>query len=373
MNKVVVPSNRIRNRVLSLGAAVLSMLPGGRRSSTPRNILVLRLGNLGDMIVAMPAFRALRRRFPDARITLLTSPTRRGMPGAVELLENDPLFDEIIVYYIDESSRMRFLHGLSRRIAGGGIDLAVAVPNHLTRFSHLAKYELLLAWSGVRRFAGFQMVEPADYELRQVDRLLKLLSPLGINRAAIPFPWLTPAQEDENSAERLLASTEGRVRIAMHCGAKRPANRWAPESFIEVGRCLIAEDNACIVLTGSPDEREMTARIAAELGEHVINLAGQTPIGILEAVLRRCAVALSNDTGVMHVAYAMGTPTVAIFSARFHPNIWYPYGDRQIVLRKRIECELCDKDICPMYGYPKCLELISPDEVLQAVRSFLRP
>lgn len=370
---MVVPSNRIRNRLLSLGAMLLSMLPGGRRSSTPRNILVLRLGNLGDMIVAMPAFRALRRRFPDARFTLLTSPTRRGMPGAAELLEHDPLFDEIIVYYIDESSRLRFLHGLSRRIAGIKIDMAVAVPNHLTRFSHLAKYELLLAWSGVRRFAGFQMVEPAEYELRQVDRLLNLLSPLGIDRAAaIPFPWLTPGPEDDRSAELLLAPGQGRAFVAMHCGAKRPANRWAPESFIEVGRRLIAEDNACIVLTGSSDEREMTARVAAKLGEHAINLGGQTPIGILEAVLRRCRVALSNDTGVMHVAYAMGTPTVAIFSARFHPNIWYPYGDRQIVLRKRIECELCNKDICPKYAYPKCLELISPDEVLEAVRRFLR-
>ncbi len=348
------------------------MLPGGRRSQSPRSVLVLRLGNLGDMIVAMPAFRALRKRFPDAKFTLLTSPTRRGMPGAADLLVNDPLFDDMIVYYIDESSDIRFVRQIEKRIVANGVDLAVAVPNHLTRFNHLAKYEMLLAWSGVRRFAGFQLVTRRDYELRQVDRLLNLLRPLGIDRQAIPAPWLIPTEEDERNAQTLLAPGDGRILVALHCGAKRPANRWAPESFIEVGRRLIAEDNACIVLTGSPNEREMTARVAKELGEHVIDLGGQTAMGLLEAVLRRCAAVVSNDTGVMHVAYAMGAPTVGIFSARFHPNIWYPYGDRQVVLRKRIECELCNKDICPKYLYPKCLELISPDEVSDAVRALLR-
>lgn len=364
--------NKIPNAILKMAMWLCARMPAGCRTASPRNILVTRLGNLGDFIVAVPALRALRKRYPDARITLLTSPTRRGAPGAQELFANDPIFDDMIVYYADESGSMRFLRDLREKLAKRNFDLAIALPNQMTPFSHLLKYIALLAASGVRRFSGFELVTPADYKHRQVDRLMRLVRQLGPADDE-PFPWLNPTPEEDAQADALLSAAKGRTLIGMHSGAKRPANRWSPDAFVEVGARLIAEDNAYIVLTGSFEEKEVTATLAARLGAHCLDLGGKTPLGLLAAIAQRCDAFISNDTGVMHVAYAMGAPTVAIFSARFHPNIWYPYGDRQIVLRKEIDCALCDKDICPHHEYPECLALIQPGEVIDAVRRVITP
>lgn len=362
--------NKIPNAILKMAMWLCARLPGGRRAASPRRILITRLGNLGDFIVAVPALRALRKRYPEARLVLLTSPTRRGAPGARELFANDPIFDEMIVYYADESGSMRFLRDLREKLAAEEFDLAIALPNQMTPFWHLLKYIALLAASGIRRFSGFELVTPSDYKSRQVDRLMRLVRQLG-PAGDEPFPWLKPTLEEHAQAEALLGAAKGRTLIGMHSGAKRPANRWSPDAFVEVGARLIAEDGAYIVLTGSFEEKEVTATLAARLGAHCVDLGGKTPLGLLAAIAQRCDAFVSNDTGVMHVAYAMGAPTVAIFSARFHPNIWYPYGDRQIVLRKEIDCALCDKDVCPLHEYPECLALIQPDEVVEAVRSLL--
>jgi len=362
----------LANLLLGWTSATIRVLPGGIRHTHPRNVLVIRRGNLGDIIVALPAFHALRRMYTDARFTLLTSPTKRGAPSALDVLENDRTFDEMIVYYEDESSRPGFLRSLRKRIRSLEIDFAVALPNHMAEFSSLFKYQLLLATAGVRRMAGFRLVRPQDYEIQQVDRLMELIRPLGAVEVE-PVPWLVPSDEDRDRVRALLAECGDRVLVGMHCGAKRPANRWPAERFADVGRRLMVENNVQVVLTGGPGDRDVTAQVAAAIGPGCLDLAGQTTIGELAAVAEQCRLFVSNDTGVMHVAEAVGTPVVAIFGGRFYPNIWYPYGDRHIVLRKDdgLECRLCEADVCPRYDVPECLLRVSVEEVVQAAASFL--
>jgi len=367
---MTVRTNRTGNAILRIAAAALAHCPGGRRAPQPASILVVRLGNVGDIVVALPAFHALRKLYPKARLTLLSSPTARGAPGAQEVLANDPTFDDIIVYYADQSRRPDFINTLRNRIAHFDIDLALVLPNHLTRFRNLAKHLTLLWATGVRQVAGLRLVTPADYEIRQVDRLVRLLGELGPAEVE-PLPWITPSDTHLAQADRLLAACRDAPIVAMHCGAKRPANRWAPDAFAEVGARLVAERGAWIALTGSTGEKALTAQVAAHIGTNCLDLSGQTSIGELAAVARRCRVFVANDTGAMHVAYAVGTPTVAIFGSRFYPNIWYPYGERQIVLRGEAECALCDDDVCALYEYPACLAQVTPDRVLQAVYTLL--
>jgi len=362
---------RIANLVLRWGAAALARLPGGRRSPEPQNILVVRLGNLGDIVVSLPTFHAIRKLYPKARIILLTSPTRRGAPGAPEVLERDATFDERIVYYADEASALRFLRTLRQRIGELDIDFAIFLPGELARFRSAAKYLALFAVSGVRHVEGFRLIPPEGLTISEVERLMSYLAPLGATTVE-PKPWLHPAEEDVARARTLLAGAEDKRLIGMQSGAVRPANRWPEERFIELGRRLCSDPDIRIALTGAEGDREANQRIAQAIGASCIDLSGQTTIAELAAVLQCAALLVSNDTGTMHVAAAVGTPVVAIFSARYYPHIWYPYGDQHIVLRKDIECSLCQDDVCLRYQAPECLARISVDEVYEAVASALR-
>jgi len=350
-------------------AALLAHMPGGRRTGTPERVLVIRLGNIGDIVVALPAFHALRTRFSNAHMTLLTSPTRRGAAGAREVLANDDTFDDMIVYYADESQKPAFLRNLKAQIHARQIDTAVLLPNHMASFTSIAKYIGLLASAGVRRIIGHQLVTPADYAVRQVDRLITLIHPLDITGVP-PLPWLHAKPEEKAKADQFLGDFSGRPLVAMHCGATRPANRWPAAHFIELGQKLI-QSGVDIVLTGTQGEKGLVDSVASALEPHSHNVAGQTTIGDLVAILQACRVLVTNDTGVMHVGYASGTPVIAIFSGRFYPNIWYPYGPNSHVLRNDIACSPCMAETCPLYDQPKCMTQINPDDVFNATKPYL--
>lgn len=364
-------TNQTANRVLSFATKSLRATAPTRPLDEMRNILVVRLGNLGDTVVALPAFHAIRRRFPQARIVLLTSPTQRGAPGAREVLADDPTFDDTIVYYADESGRPGFWRVLRARLHREAFDLAIMLPDDRSRFRHLAKHLLLLAAAGQRRVMGCELVTPPQYHAGQVARLMALITP--ITAAPIePFPWIRVSDTHRREACQRWLKDQTQPIVAMQCGAKRPANRWFPERFAEVGRALAMEYGAHILLTGGAQERALAERVARDIGTGCTSIAGETHITELAAVLERCALLITNDTGTMHVAAAMGTPVVAIFSARDHPFRWYPYGDRHTVIRHDAACGPCWKDVCPLHANPVCLDAITAGQVLGAARAMLR-
>jgi len=365
-------SNWLANATLHLLRRGIPLLPGGRTAAKPTNILVVRLGNLGDIVVALPAFHAIRRRFPDARITLLTSPTKRGAPGAEQVLKRDTdTFDAIIPYYADESGRPDFWRKLSARVRRDAIDTVIFLPDDKCRLRNIAKHLALLTASGVRVYHGCRLRTAREHVCHQTDRLMGLLAPLEIEGVEPP-PWIRFGAEDEAAAARLIDGLPHPL-VALQCGAKRPANRWSPASFAEVGRRLADEHGAGIVLTGSPAERDFITGIAAAIGPAARNLAGSCEIPELAAVLRQCALLVSNDTGTTHVAAAMGTPVISIFSARDHAHRWHPYGYDHLVLRKDPDCALCQLDECPLADPAPCLAAITPDEVCAAAAPFLAP
>jgi len=361
-------THRIANAVLGVVRAVLPWIPGGRRSAAPKTILVLRLGNLGDIIVSLPAFHALRKQFPNSRLILLTSPTKRGAPGAVEVLANDASFDDMIVYYDDESSKPGFLRALRRDIRDRGVDHVVYLPADLTNLDNVLKHVALFVAAGVRSFQGLHLFAAPWLEAHTTDRLLHLI---GADTPAEAFPWLTAPESDQAHVETLLTEAGGKPLVALQCGSKRLANRWAPEHFAAVGRALVARHDCWIVLPGSPGEAALTAEVAAGIGERCIDLAGKTSISQLSALAARCRVFVTNDTGTMHVAVAMGVPVVAIFGGRYYPYVWHPYGDAHVILRAPIECSPCKAEACPLYEVPECLNRISPETVIAAAESFL--
>jgi len=349
--------------------ALATLLPGGRRVDVPCSLLVVRWGNIGDIVVTLPAFHALRRLYPHARLVLLTTPTQRGVPGARELLANDKTFDDMIVYYQDESRNPSFLLDLRRKLSALHIDLAVLFANQRAQFLNVAKYLFLLSSVGVRRFAGFSVFSEDDFQMRQLERSMRIVNALGEAPISAP-PWLQSTKLERDAVGALIPPEGDRPLVVMHCGSKPPVNRWKAENFIELGRRLAAR-GVRIALTGGGGEAPLTQSIADAIGSNTTNLAGKTSVTELLAVVERADLVISNNTGTMHLAYALGRPLVNISSARDWPMVWEPYGDSHITLRQDIPCAACDLDVCPKYDYAKCLELISVEEVWAAVQTFL--
>lgn len=365
-----VSNHRIENAVLRAGMAAVRLIPGGRRPDRVERILVVRLGNLGDIIVTLPAFHALRKLYPKAHITLLTSPTRRGAPGAVEVLARDNTFDEMIVYYEDESRAPAFLRQLRGRLTALQPGLAVVMASDKTRFDSLAKYLILLPSCGIRRIVGLRRTPHAESLGGHVPHFLRVVEQLGRVHVE-PFPWIRVDEEDHAYARALLNGRGPGPLIAMQCGAKRSTNRWMPARFAELGRRLVADHGATLVLTGSPSERELTALVADGVHGNCINVAGETDIPRLAALTQACDLLVSNDTGTMHVAAAMGTPVVALFSGRDYPGRWDPYGDAHEVIRKPVDCSPCLAENCPRFDEPECMRLIEVRHVADAVARVL--
>lgn len=360
------------NRFLDVLTWVIAHLPGGvppQPKQHPQSILVYRMGNLGDIVVALPAFHALRDRYPRARMMLVTSPTKRGAPGAVEVLAKDDTFNEMVVYYEDESSSPAFLRKLRRQIIDAKVDCAILLPDDLSTAKSLAKQMAILAASGVRRIIGAEVVDQKDFGKGQVPRLMELILPLGRGEVE-SFPWILSDPSDAALMAELLPPGKGPL-IGMQCGAKRPANRWMPERFIALGKALVTEMDARLVFTGSEGEKPLIDAIIEGIGPGCTNLVGQTTIPELAALANLCDCFVSNDTGTMHVVASTGKPVVAIFSARDHAHRWYPYGPQHIVLRHNPECSPCLLDICPLYDEPICLTAHEVEHVFAAVREVL--
>lgn len=364
-------THRFANRVLRMIHRLTAFIPGGRRTPRPNRILVIRLGNLGDIIVSLPAFYAIRKQYPDAQITLLTSPTKRGAPGAKEVLARDKTFDDMIVYYEDESGKPGFLKQLARDIRARKIDHVVIFPGDLSGFRNVFKHFMLMLAAGVRSFQGMELLAEPWLDRHTTDRLLHLVDPDG-DCGVPPFPWLDLDPEDSAHVDALLEAANGQTLIALQCGSKRLANRWPLENFIALGKAILERHNCWIVLPGSPNEAPLTAAAAKGIGERTIDLAGKTTIPQLAALAARCSAFVTNDTGTMHVAVAMGVPVVALYGGRDYPYVWHPYGEKHKILRAPIACSPCMAETCPKFPEPECLRLISPEQVLEAVDEVLR-
>jgi ADP-heptose:LPS heptosyltransferase len=161
------------------------------------------------------------------------------------------------------------------------------------------------------------------------------------------------------------------ISIGLCPGSKMPAKRWWLDRYKRISEQLLSKspDYRVIVFGGSEDQTSGD-EIRRSLGERVINLAGRLSLLESAEALRRCRLYVGNDTGVMHLAAAVGTPCVAIFSARDHPGRWEPFGSDHVVLRREVPCAGCMLDTC-IEMEMRCMKEIGVDEVLNAAEQVL--
>jgi ADP-heptose:LPS heptosyltransferase len=291
-----------------------------------RSIAVFRALQLGDLLCAVPALRALRRGLPHARITLVGLPWARrftarfaryvddfvAFPGASELPEQPADVARLPGFFADMRAR-RF-------------DLAVQMHGNGTTTNALVER------FGARWNAGFTTHDRQNAEglyvrypegLHEVRRNLRLVEALGIPAGdeSLEFP-LTRADFAELSALPEAAGLGATPYVCLHPGARDPAKRWPIERFAALGDALHARGFA-IVLTGSSAERPITRAVAAAMHAPCIDTASPISIGGLAALLAGARLLVTNDTGVSHVASGLRLPSVVVFFAT-DPAQWAP-------------------------------------------------
>lgn len=295
-----------------------------------RRILIVRALHLGDLLCAVPAWRALRRAFPDARIVLA------GLPWARDFVER---FRHVLDAFIEFPA----LPGLPEREPD-----PPAVPRFLAEV-RAARFDLALqmhgngsivnpvvALSGAAHVAGFYLSNhccpdsarfiPYPEEEPEVRRHLRLVQFLGVplDGETLEFP-ITEADEAAASDVTGTASLARGGYAIVHPGARSESRRWPAESFGRVASDLTRR-GLRIVLTGSRDEAGLTRTVASFVAGQSIDLAGRTDLGALAVILRDARLVVCNDTGVSHLAAALRVPSVVVFSGsetrRWRPLDW---------------------------------------------------
>lgn len=320
-------------------------------------VLIIKPSSLGDIIHALPAVNLIRRRYPDAHLAWLIN------ANFASLLQSCPLIDEIIPFPRHE---FRKLPALVKHLRQNRYNLVVD-------FQGLLRSGLLTAVTGARRRVGFAAplaregahfayneIVPAG-QLHAVERNLLIARHLGCDMTApSEFP-LGATDACRQSVTALLAGIA--APIAVNPASRWPTKFWGDDKFAALIRQLPA---ARVILTGAASEAARIAGIAPACR----NLAGQTDLAQLTEVYRRCAVVITNDSGPMHLAAAVGTPVVAIFGPT-DPALTGPYGKQHRVLRAGIDCSPCLSPRCRHTPHMECMQLVTVDQVLAAVRPLL--
>ena len=316
------------------------------------------------MVLLTPTLRALKRAYPESNVTLLLRPI------VADLMETHPYVDTCIV---DTKNRGRYrsLTELTRRIRRAAFDVAVVL--HPTSFRNallpfLARVPIRVGTNVNGRGMLLTASRKDDTSVHEVHRYLRVLQLLDIDTSldSLEF-WHTDTErriiqdlldtEDVSSTDRL---------IALNLGTTWRTKRWDPTNFAEVIQQIthLAPD-VRIVLTGSSNELALVEALPTSLP--IINLIGKTSIWQLGALLERCEVCLTCDSGPMHIAAAVGTPTVALFGPT-DPVRHKPYGTGHTIIEKPVECRPCYKRACHRQdALHLCMREISPAEVVKAL------
>ena len=343
----------------------------------PAKILIYHVGNIGDIIVATPVYQAIRKTFPEAKITLLTSPGRIGLPGAKEIIAPLNLVDNLKVFYPEEIRSLKKIINLCRSIKKGDFDFLVYLPANQWGFWYILRDMILFRLTGIKRAVGFEIYEGyylykknKQKPVNEVDRLGKLLEPLGINsgECTLEFP-IEP--EDKRFASDLFHQyniNKKQLTIVVHPGGKKQTKLWSKQNFTRLIDRLIKELNMQIILVGGKDEVSMVEGIISPMKQKAVNFTGSLTLSQLASVIERADLMISNDSGPMHIGAALKIPVIALFSGVDIPNLWYPYGDEHTVIRKDVKCSPCFRSICSEHY---CMNEITVEEVFQAVKVIL--
>ena len=339
-----------------------------------KRILISRTDRLGDVLLSTPVIKALRDAFPHAFIAMIIH------PAAKDVLEHNPYLDEVIIYDKDDLHKSwrgswRFSQNLKKK----KFDLAIML--HPTNRAHLVAF-----FAGIRerlgydRKLGFLLTRRIKHtkqlgQMHEVEYNLDLLKHLGIS--PLEKKLFMPIRAESEMWLDALFRREGiKVNdklLAIHPGASCPSKIWPNSRFAEAADKLAEKYGFKILVVAGPGDLKLANEVTKHMRHPALNLAGRTSVSQLASVLKRCQLFISNDSGPVHIATAVGTPVISIFGRAqkgLSPKRWGPLGERDRVLHKDVGCIECLAHNCVKEF--ACLKAITVDDVVRMAEEILQ-
>ena len=341
--------------------------------ATVRRILIRATNWVGDAIMTLPALEAVRENFPGGHITVLAK------PWVAPLFENHPAVDHVLVFHKGSGAKavLKEILRISRLIRKERFDLAILFQN--------AFEAALLAFLGrVGRRVGYKTDGrglllthgvPRTEEvlaIHQVGYYCEILRAMGW-----PAEDRDPVLHTDHGARAEAAAilkAEGidpnGFIVGLSPGAVfGSAKRWPPERFARIGDRATEEWDARVVVFGSGGEKQIGDRVRDAMKHDALNLCGKTSLEVAMGAVSLCRFFVTNDSGLMHMASALGLPTVAVFGSTDHVTTG-PRGNHTRIVRRPPSCAPCLKPECPIDH--RCMLDITPDTVWDAMENLRR-
>lgn len=322
-------------------------------------ILLIRLSSLGDIVLTTPAIRAIRAYHPNAYLAMLVS------KQSADVLRENPHLNEIIEFNRsakdkDTGEMLRIIRILRERNFGLAID-----------FQRRFRTELLMFFSGASNRVGkgrLCTIRVSEIENKHAtERYFDLLHAVGIpavNRQLEMF-LSTTEKKDASFALRESGITHKQLKVGLFPGAGWQLREWMPERFASIGDRLVQHFNAQVIVFGGPKETELVHTVCNLMHEQAYPFAGTLSIRQLAACIEKCDLFLTNDTGPMHIATAVGTQTVALFGPGNHVR-FQPIGELHTMIRHDVPCSPC-KQFTDKCKNNICMQKITVDEVWDSI------
>ncbi|MFH1563167.1 MAG: lipopolysaccharide heptosyltransferase II [Nitrospirota bacterium] len=336
--------------------------------------MVIQTAFIGDVVLTLPLVDALTEGFPSAKIGFVTK------SQSTQLLQQDKRISEIIIYdKHGKDAGIRSFFRLSRYIRSRNFDIAL--------LPHLSLRSTLLAYtSGIKERIGFDaavgnilLTKKTDYDpsCHLVKRILKLASLLGVKEKERPPRIFIPPNDMEMINGFLSAEgiSKDALLIGISPGATWATKRWKKEGYAQFADRMILKYGARVVILGGNEDIELAEQIAAVMKNKPVISAGKTTLTQSAALIKRCRLVVTNDSGPMHIAMTVNTPAVVIYGPTSpEVGVGGPYGENFVVVQKEgLPCRPCGTHggkRCKK-GTHACMNEISPQEVILACQKLM--
>ncbi|MBC8146346.1 MAG: glycosyltransferase family 9 protein [bacterium] len=357
-------------RMLYVVSALAGLIHPWRNRRRVERVLIFKLDHLGDLLIATPALRSIRARFPNAEIRIVVGDWNTA------LLRNNPSVDRVHVYnserFCRQPNKPSSFASFKEQIGSWKPDLIIGLRDDW----HTLRYSIFSRAARVER-GGAHLIEFTERArtrqslYHEIERLWRTLAPLGIKREANTRLDFFVDESERTTARQFMAERGISAPFAMlHAGATQPLREWPLERYATIARHLNRRWGMQIVLVGVERERARSLSLASLIADlNPFDVTGELGLRATAALMAESGLYIGSDGGAMHLAAAVNIPTVGLFGpGSFH--VFSPVGPRTIGISKMFPCSPCAQIEC-VRPHDTCMMAITLDEVARAVDQLL--